>query len=212
MGYEQFTEDARSAMQAANQQAKRVGHEYIGTDDFLIGIAAGPNHTVADVLRRHDITVPKLRACLRHLPRMEGSEAVGNPRAKDAVANAMARARDLHHLEINSAHLLLGILDCTDSDGCRALAEAGANVEQMKLDILRQLSAGPPAEAARRRELEQRFKDHPEVVSLNQQIDQLQKHKEDAIVNRDFEQAALDRDQQVSLGRSLWELYKKLGE
>lgn len=42
MGYDQFTDDARGAMQAANQQAMRVGHEYIGTDDVLIGMRQVP--------------------------------------------------------------------------------------------------------------------------------------------------------------------------
>lgn len=127
------------------------------------------------------------------------------------VFNAMTRAREFHHLEINSAHLLLGILDCSGSDGCRALADAGANVEQMKSDILGQLPPAP-AEIVVQRELEERFIDHPEVKSLKQQIEKLQSDKEAAVANRDFEQAALIRDQQVSFRRSLWELYNKLAE
>jgi hypothetical protein len=210
--YERFTDDARNVFRAANQEAMRVGHEYIGTDDVLIGIALSNDAIVADVLSRHGITVSKLRECLRDLPRIENPAIVRNPRAKVVVENAMTRVRDLYHLELNPAHLLLGVLDCSPSDGCRALAEVGANIEQMKLDILGQLLPGSPAEVARRHELEQRLEDHPDVVSLKQQIEKLQSEKESAVANRNFESAASALRQQDSLRRALLELYKKLAQ
>jgi ATP-dependent Clp protease ATP-binding subunit ClpA len=206
--YERFTPDARRSMVAANQQAMRLCHKYIGTDDILIGIVTSASGIVAEVVNLHGVTEPKLQECLSDMSRMESP--VSTLRAKTVIENAMKRCRELYHLELSLAHVLLGLLDCSPSDALHALGKIGVDVDQMKRDLISRLPAGSPEEIARRKEIEQTFKDHPEVVALKKQIEELQSKKENAIKSKEFEMAASILRQQDALRKSLEELYGKL--
>jgi hypothetical protein len=205
--YERITADARFAMRAANQEAMRVSHDYIGGDDILIGTAPNTDGTVSDVLALHNLTVSKLRDCLSGLPR---TERPFESRAKPAFFNAMKRARELYHLEVNSAHLLLELLDCPSSDACRALIKAGVAIEKMKEDVLARLPPGSPEEVAHRLRLEETFRAHPEVVALKQEIAKLQTEKESSIASGDFDSAASVLGRQELLRDSLDKPYQRL--
>ena len=206
--YIRFAEDARRVMKAANQQAQRVGHEYIGTDDILVGIAIDPTEIVAEVFKLHGITHQRLDESLLNMPRVEG----GILRAKEAIENAMRRADDLHHLEINQTHVLLGVLDCNPSDACRFLESLGVDIDRVRQDILSRLPAGSPEEFSKLKQVEESFKDHPDVVALKHLIQNFQAKKEEAVAKGKFELAASIVKQRDLLKICLAELYKSLAQ
>jgi ATP-dependent Clp protease ATP-binding subunit ClpC len=202
--YERFTESARSVMQAANQEAKRVNHDYIGTDDILIGVAVGEATLATHVLAKH-VNVDTIRQKLAELPRIEDSTT---SRAKKTVEQAMSEARRLFHFRVGPEHLLLGLLSDASSDASRALSELGVNLDEMESEILSQLPPGSHDEIQERQAIEDRFAHHPDVKEMKREIERLQRELEKAVADGSFELAVSFRDERRRVEQSLWELYQ----
>jgi ATP-dependent Clp protease ATP-binding subunit ClpC len=206
--YDAFTESARDVMKAANQEAMRVKHQYIGTDDILIGLALGEAGLAAQVISSH-VNVEAIRQKLAEMPKTEDLKI---PRAKKVVEQAMSEARRLFHLHIGTEHLLLGLLHDTESDACRALSELGIDLEQLKSEILNQLPPGSPDEIKERDAIQKRFADHPAVKEIKREIERLQSELQKAVAEQRFDAAASFRDERRRVQQSLWELYRKLSK
>jgi ATP-dependent Clp protease ATP-binding subunit ClpC len=206
--YERFTESARAVMVAANQEAMRVNHQYIGTDDLLIGLAVGEANLATQVLGSH-LNVETIRQKLAEMPRLENAET---SRAKRVVEHAMSEARRLSHLHIGPEHLLLGLLHDTSSDVSRAFSELGIDLDQLKSEILNLLPPGSPDEVQEHQAIQEHFANHPAVQDMRRKIERLQRELENAVAAGRFEQAASFRDERRSVERLLWERYRKLSK
>jgi ATP-dependent Clp protease ATP-binding subunit ClpA len=204
--YGRFTESARAVMIAANEEAKRVNHEYIGSDDILVGLAVGEGNVAAQAIASH-LNVEAIRQKLAEMRRIEGP---ATSRAKKVIENAMNEARRLSHLQVGPEHVLLGLLHDASSDASRALSELGIDLDQMKLEILNQLPQGSPQEFLEHQAIQQRFADHPDVKDMKLEIERLQRELENAVSAGRFELAASFRDERRCVERSLAELYRKL--
>src|SRR5262249_1299049 len=157
--YDRFTESARDVMKAANAEAMRVNHHYIGTDDVLVGLALGKDTLAARVIASH-LSVETIRQKLAEMPRTE--DDAKTPRAEQVVEQAMSQARRLSCLHLGPEHVLLGLLHDTSCDASRALSELGIDLDQLKSEILKQLPPGSPEEIRERQAMEKRFADHTE--------------------------------------------------
>jgi ATP-dependent Clp protease ATP-binding subunit ClpA len=206
--YASFTENAKDVMKAANQEAMRVSHEYIGTDDILIGLALGEASLAAQVIASHS-NVETIRQKLAEMPRIEGPTT---SRAKKVVEQAMSEARRLSHLHVCSEHLLLGLLQDDSSDASRALSELGINLGQLKSEILNQLPPGSSEEFQEQQAIQQRFADHPDVKAMKHEIERLQRELENAVAAGRFAPAASFRDERLRVEQSLRELFSKLSK
>ncbi len=206
--YDRFTETARDVMKAANQEAMRVNHEYIGTDDILVGLAVGETDSTSRLITSH-VSVEAIRDKLAEMRRIEGAKTW---RAKKIVESAMGEARRLFHLEIGTEHLLLGLLSDASSDASRALSELGIDLEQLKTEVLSHLPPGSPEVVQQRQSNEERFAEHPEVADMKREIERLQRELYKAVLERNFQLAASIRDERRVVERSLSELYRKLSE
>ena len=197
-------------MQVANQEATRAGHSYIGTEDILIGIAVGRDSIAAQVLRSHGIDSNKIRSELAKMPTINFEDAA--PFAKKVIENAIKEAQQLNHTEMDSEHLLLGLLHDQTSLASSALVGLGVNLDQVRAEILSRLIPGSASEIAHRKSLEKRFHDDPRVQALKQSIAQLQAGLEEAVKAMNFKLAASYRDQRQAKERTLDELYTELGQ
>ncbi len=114
--YERFTDHAQSAMTAANNAARELGHEYIGTEHILLGLISSSHVTIAlKALEIADIRPERIRGDIRMLVQQGGGAiAAGRlpltPRAKKVIEYAMESSRELNHHYVGSEHLLLGLL------------------------------------------------------------------------------------------------------
>ena len=120
--FEHFDERARQCVVRSEQEARRLGHEELGTVHLLLGIAA-----VAPELIGLDIEPLRASVVALHgsSPPRSGDQLPISSETKAALEGANARALALGHTTIDTAHLLLAVLDA-GGGGARALREAGA--------------------------------------------------------------------------------------
>jgi ATP-dependent Clp protease ATP-binding subunit ClpC len=120
--FEHFDERARRCVVLAEQEARRIGHEELGTVHLLLGVAA----VAPDLI---GLDVEPLRASVVALhgssPARPGDGLPISTETKAALEGANARALALGHTTIDPAHLLLAVLDA-GGGAARALREAGA--------------------------------------------------------------------------------------
>jgi ATP-dependent Clp protease ATP-binding subunit ClpA len=189
--YERFTERARKVLQMANQEALCFNHEYIGTEHILLGLVKEGSGVAANALESLGIYLQKVRHEVEKIVQA-GPDLVSirklpqTPRAKIAIEYAIEESRKLEHDYVDTEHLLLGLLRQEEAAGSQVLMNLGLKLEDVRQRVLNLLGqAGPvlPVEIQR------------EVAELDKQIAQLDLEKEKALVEQDFEKAALARAQ-----------------
>jgi len=145
--FERFTEHARNVMALANQEAQQFGHEYIGTEHILWGLAKEVTGVAATVLKHFDVDLKPLRkemeALLEGRPHKETVEALPQSQpAKDVLSSAIEEARTLHHNYIGTEHLLLGLMHDSEMISAQVLANLGLQLDAVR-DEVRKLA--PPS-------------------------------------------------------------------
>ncbi len=119
--FERFTERARQVVVLAQEEARILKHNYIGTEHILLGLLREEEGLAARVLESLDITVERVRA---QVVRIVGSgEEVTSgqipftPRAKKVLELALREALSLGHNYIGTEHILLALLELEGGDG-----------------------------------------------------------------------------------------------
>ena len=122
MEYERFTEGAQKALAIAQEEAKKLGHNYVGTEHVLLGLAKAEEGVTAKVFRENDITPERVQDLVyRLVGQGDGvfTQAFDyTPRTKRVLQMSVALARSLGHSYVGSEHILLAIL--RESDGIAA--------------------------------------------------------------------------------------------
>ncbi|MCB9865226.1 MAG: hypothetical protein H6816_01105 [Phycisphaerales bacterium] len=111
--FERFTDYSRRVMARANQEAQRLGDEYIGTEHVLVGLVMESSAIAGSVLAGHGLSVEAVRAAIGPFRRSEeGPDDAGAParssRAKQVIKYAIIESRGLNHNDVGTEHLLLG--------------------------------------------------------------------------------------------------------
>jgi ATP-dependent Clp protease ATP-binding subunit ClpC len=145
--FERFTERARQVVVLAQDEARALGHNYIGTEHILLGLLREEEGLAARVLESLDVTVEEVRAQVKRLVG-EGDEEIVTgqipftPRAKKVLELALREALSLKHSYIGPEHILLGVVRENDGVAARILLDFGADAETVRNEIMRVLS-GP---------------------------------------------------------------------
>ena len=138
--FEPFTDCARKIMQLANKQAQRFGHEYIGTEHILLGLAQEGNGVAANVLKNLHVDLSDIRKAAEKFTIPGTGDTKGklrlSPEADRVIQYAMAAARELNHNYIGSEHLLLGLLREKDGVAAQALSNLKVTWDQTTAEIL----------------------------------------------------------------------------
>lgn len=129
----------------ANQEAKRLNHEYVGTEHILLGLEREGNCIAAHVLLSLGIDLRVVRWEVEKIL-TSGSIATSGrlpqtPRMKKFIELSMAEARNLKHDYVGSEHLLLGLLSDRDCVASAVLTRLGVNVDQVRSETLKLLGA-----------------------------------------------------------------------
>jgi ATP-dependent Clp protease ATP-binding subunit ClpC len=129
--FERFTEKAIKVVMLSQEESRRLGHNFVGTEQMLLGLIGEGTGVAFKVLRDQGFNLKDARMEVeRIIGRGSGFVAVEipfTPRAKRVLENSIEESRDLGHGYIGTEHLLLALLDETNGVAWRL-------IENLKLD------------------------------------------------------------------------------
>ena len=137
--FERFTDDARSAIVRAQEEARTLGHNFIGTEHLLVGVMTGPGPG-AEALEKRNLTVEVVRKAILNVvgssSETNGSHIPFTPRAKTVLEFALREALSLGHNFIGTEHLLLGILRDGEGVAVQIMAQAGVDLAALRASLI----------------------------------------------------------------------------
>ncbi len=140
-----FTGRAKKAIEIANEVAIELGHNYIGTEHILYGLAKEGSGVASKVLENQEITpqdiVDKIIELIGQGDTID--ETLGfTPRTKRVIELAFIEARKLGYNYIGTEHLLISILREGDSIATRILLELNVNIPKLYNEIVKVINEG----------------------------------------------------------------------
>ena len=133
-------------MVLAQDEARALKHNYIGTEHILLGLLREEEGLAARVLESLDITVEEVRAQVARIVGQGDEVTTGQipftPRAKKVLELALREALSLGHNYIGTEHILLGLVRENEGVAARILLDFDADAEKIRNEIIRMLS-GP---------------------------------------------------------------------
>jgi ATP-dependent Clp protease ATP-binding subunit ClpA len=152
--FERFTNRARHVVVLAQEEARRLQHNYIGTEHILLGLLGEPEGIGAKALDRFGMTLTATREEVRDIvgtgPAAPSGHIPFTPRAKKTLELALREALQLHHNYIGTEHILLGVIREGDGVGAQVLRQHAPDLSEIRAAVLDLLPAGQ-AEAGRGR-------------------------------------------------------------
>jgi ATP-dependent Clp protease ATP-binding subunit ClpC len=142
--FERFTDRARRVVVRAQEEARTLDHNYIGSEHLLLGLThESIGGMAAKTLESLGIGLDTVRQRVEEVIG-RGSQAPSGhipftPEAKKALEGSLREAVQLHHQYIGTEHILLGLIRGGDSVAGRVLAELGADLDRARQEILRLL-------------------------------------------------------------------------
>jgi len=149
--WEPFTERARRSIVLAQEEAQRLGNNYIGTEHILLGIISEGESLAAKVLESLGVNLSKVRQEVEAIVGRGGQtvqqEMVFTPRAKRVIELAFEEARQLNHNYIGTEHLLLGLIREGEGVAARVLTNLGVDPAKVRVQTTSLLGAEGQAPA-----------------------------------------------------------------
>ena len=137
-----FTNSAQNVLEIAKEIAIELGHNYIGTEHILYGLAEEENGVASKVLENQNINAENI---LDEIENLIGSEERNitslsfTPRSKRVLENAFLEARKLDSDYIGTEHILIGIMREADSIAVRILLDLGISPQKLYNEIVKVL-------------------------------------------------------------------------
>jgi ATP-dependent Clp protease ATP-binding subunit ClpC len=143
--FERFTTAARHVVVLAQEEARRLQHNYIGTEHILLGLLAEPEGVAAQALGRFGMSLTGAREDVRRIVGTGKNQISGHipftPRAKKTLELSLHEAMQLGHNYIGTEHILLGI--CGGDGAGAQIIEEHADLRAVRSAVLDVLPAGP---------------------------------------------------------------------
>ena len=188
--FERFSDRARRAVVRAQEEARLLNHDYIGTEHMLLGLLAERGSAAARALDSLNVTLEAAREQVREIVG-EGSQEQGQrghipftPRAKKVLELSLREALNLRSEIIGTEHLLLGLIAEGDGVGAQVLDRLGAPAETVRERVVELAktepdpetepaggSAGPAPATLQARSVRLRMESLSEVRDLLKSID-----------------------------------------
>ena len=136
-----FTNSAQQGLEIANELASQLGHNYIGTEHILYGLATEANGVASKVLENQGVTgediLKEIEVLIGVNEEMTDIETIGfTPRSKRVIENAFAEARRLNSQYIGTEHILVGIMREGDSVAVRIMMDLNVNPKKLYSEIV----------------------------------------------------------------------------
>lgn len=173
--WEPFTERARRSIVLAQEEAQRLGNNYIGTEHLLLGIISEGESVAAKVLENLGVNLQKVRGEVEAIvgkgSQTTQQEMVFTPRAKRVIELAFEEARALAHNYIGTEHLLLGLVREGEGVAARVLSNLGVEPTKIRSEITKLLgvetSVVPQKERTKTPTLDSYGRDLTELANNN---------------------------------------------
>ena len=151
--FERFTERARQVVVLAQDEARSLCHDWIGTEHLLLGLLREEEGIAARVLESREITLENVRARVVSIVGLGEGQSAGQipftPRAKKVLELSLREALSLGHNWIGTEHLLLGVVREGEGVAARVLLDFGAPPGVIAEDVVTMLgSTANPAYVA----------------------------------------------------------------
>jgi ATP-dependent Clp protease ATP-binding subunit ClpA len=227
--FERFTDRARRVVVMAQEEARMLDHNYIGTEHLLLGIAHEGNGVGAKALESLGINLDAVRQQTEGVIGRGEQAPSGHipftPRAKKVLELSLRESTQLGHRYIGTEHILLGLLREGQGVAAQVLAGLGVDLDQVRQQVIELLQARSEQVAATARQSARRAGPRPAeegaaqltsldlrldaierwvgiptaVDDLGKEIAEVRRDKEAAINAQDFERAAALRDEEKRL-------------
>ncbi|MBF2056813.1 MAG: ATP-dependent Clp protease ATP-binding subunit [Cyanobacterium sp. T60_A2020_053] len=141
--FERFTEKAIKVIMLAQEEARRLGHNFVGTEQILLGLIGEGTGVAAKVLKPMGVNLKDARIEVEKIiGRGSGFVAVEipfTPRAKRVLELSLEEARQLGHNYIGTEHLLLGLIREGEGVAARVLENLGVDLGKVRTQVIRML-------------------------------------------------------------------------
>ena len=141
--FERFTEKAIKVIMLAQEEARRLGHNFVGTEQILLGLIGEGTGIAAQVLKSMNVNLKDARIEVEKIiGRGSGFVAVEipfTPRAKRVLELSLEEARQLGHNYIGTEHLLMGLVREGEGVAARVLENLSVNVSSIRTEVIQML-------------------------------------------------------------------------
>jgi hypothetical protein len=145
--FERFSDDARRVVVVAQEEARLLDHNYIGTEHILLALVHEDEYVAAHVLQAMGVSLTDVRAQVEEIIGRGSTAPSGHipftPRAKKVLEFALREALQFGHTYIGTEHLLLGIVREGEGVAARVLLTYGADLSSVRHEVVALLSAHP---------------------------------------------------------------------
>ena len=146
--FERFTEKAIKVIMLAQEEARRLGHNFVGTEQVLLGLIGEGTGIAAKTLKSMGVTLKDARIEVEKIiGRGSGFVAVEipfTPRAKRVLELSWDEARQLGHNYIGTEHLLLGLIREGEGVAARVLENLGVDLNKVRSNVVKMLGDSKP--------------------------------------------------------------------
>ena len=149
--FERFTDRARRVVVLAQEEARLLNHNYIGTEHILLGLIHEGEGVAAKALESLSISLEAVRSQVEDIIGQGGSSPSGHipftPRAKKVLELSLREALQLGHNYIGTEHILLGLIREGEGVAAQVLVKLGADLSRVRQQVIQLLSgySGPTA-------------------------------------------------------------------
>jgi ATP-dependent Clp protease ATP-binding subunit ClpC len=150
--FEHFTSEAIKVVMLAQEEARRLGHNFVGTEQILLGLIGEGNGVAAKVLSELGVTLKDAR---REVETIIGRgsgylppEIPFTPKAKTLFEQAFKEARGLGHNYIGTEHLLLGLTTAGEGVAAKVLEHLSLDLQEIRTAVIRRLGEATPVGAS----------------------------------------------------------------
>src|SRR5438128_3311894 len=137
--WQRFTERARRVVFFAQEEAARLGENYVGTEHLLLGLVRENDSVAARILDHLGVPLGRIRSDIeRQVTRGHGNlgqDMQLTPRGKRVIDLAYEEARQLNNNYVGTEHLLLGLIREGDGLAARVLVKLGADLERTRREV-----------------------------------------------------------------------------
>ena len=150
--FERFTDRARRVVVAAQDEARLLGHNHIGSEHLLLGLLDVQGGVAVQVLESAGITAEAARVQVEEITGSENKSPRGHipftPRAKKILELSLREALEQHKSYIGTEHILLAVIRDSDGVGAQVLERLGGSLSALRQRVLETDRTATPEAAA----------------------------------------------------------------
>jgi hypothetical protein len=221
---ERFTDQARRAVVLAEEEARTLDHNWIGTEHLLLGLIREGDSVAARALESLGISLQPVRQQVEEMigrgQQVPSEQIPFTPRSKKVLELSLRESLQLGQDHVGTEHILLGLIREGDGVAAQVLVRLGADLNRVRQQVIELVSdlrpqsgRRPPREVVpviwmqvrldvvegRLAAVEQRVGIGPDTSDLDEQVNRIRGERHAAATTQEYEQAASLREREKEL-------------